>query len=494
MFAFHSRRMCWLGMPFALIGIRLFVQAVASPLITSPTEFDHTSAYVVAISSSETDLAVGLIVISYSAIVIGMLANGSFVRGDTRFQRKKPLIALDTQKARLASWAVFSFGVLCQIASFLLLSRTTAVADMASTRAVFTDGAALTNPLYQNARMFGGWMQWGAFGLILFAATPPQRIVGILGALGYTFFFALAGSRTSVVLSVLTLMILQHYGVKKLSTNAWVGAFALALICISATNLHRTGNVNAIDAGANVVSRVVMDSAANEVGSIVRLCPKQIPFQNGATFLSGLGHFLPGLNIPGAKNAYRLVATVTMGKAYFRDRHGGGETFSLAAECYLNFGYAGVFLVPLGLGLLFGYLFNRHQENRNDPIVLLATVGVWTVFFGSIDAKPAPAIATMGMSMFVPIAIIATFGARHRTRAREFAVLFVASAFIYLAWRISEYEWLKYVEMAILAIVVTLSAVIIYTSKHAQIRAANRGVELGHSLPRSNRVQSIGKG
>lgn len=439
--ALRLSRRYWIGFPLAVIALRMLIQGGIAPMITDPTQQIKESYYVMPVKPQDLPGVIGVVVLSYLLVGAGMLLGGGLKR--TPVPRTPPTFSARTlNNARVVSWFVFGIGLVCQLIALRILLQSYSIGALASERALFTDPAALRNPVYGNAVTLSSWMQWGALGIMLFNGGRRANVLAGIGgvALG-VLLFSLHGSRASTILLLVSMVVVYHFGVRRISLKKLAVLAVVGVMVLGALTVHRRGYSSMSDGVQDFFYSVFSDTTVAEVGSVFYLFPDRIDFFHGKSFLVGIGAAFPGVEVD-AVNPFHHVAGVLHGASYVRG--GGGETFPMVAEAYMNYGYPGVVAVPLLVGLLFGFLFRRCQGYRENPFVLLFAIAVWLKFIPAIDAKTAIVLGGSLLGTVLPIAIIATF-CDTRGRYTLFKTILWSSAVVFAVWRVSGNAHLKLV-------------------------------------------------
>lgn len=439
--ALRLSRRHWIGLPLAVIALRMFVQGGVAPMIKDPTQEVKDSYYQMLLNPQDVPDAIGLVVLSYLLVGAGMLLWGGLGRMPTL--KTSPIFGPRTLKnARAVSWFVFGIGLVCHMIALWILLQYNSIGELASERSLFTERAVRGNPVYGNAVTLSSWMQWGALGIMLFNGGRRANVLAGMGGIALNvLLFMLHGSRASTILLFVSMVMVYHFGVRRLSVKKLAVFVMVGVIALAALTMHRRGYDSMHNAVDDFFYSLFSDTTVAEVGSVFSLFPDRIDFLHGKSYLVGVGAAFPGLEID-AVNPFHHVAGALRGRRYIRG--GGGETFPLVAEAYMNFGYPGVVVVPLLVGILFGFLFRRCQEYRENPFVLLFATAVWLKFISAIDAKTAIVLGGSILGTVLPLAIIATFsdtGGRYT----PFKTMLWFSTMVFLAWRVSGSTYLKLV-------------------------------------------------
>lgn len=451
--ALRLSRRYWIGFPLAVIALRMLIQGGIAPMITDPTQQIKESYYVMPVKPQDLPGVIGVVVLSYLLIAVGMIFVGGLKR--TPVSGTSPTFDARTlHNARMVSWFVFGVGLAGNLAALWILLQGGSIGALASERAMFTDPVALRNPVYGNAVTISSWMQWGALGIMLFNGGRRANVqAGVGGVALNVILFMLHGSRASTILLLVSTAAVYHFGVRRLSLKKVAVLGVMGVIALGALTVHRRGYDSIGDGVQDFIYSVFSDTTVAEVGSVFYLFPDRIDFLHGKSFLIGIGAAFPGVEVD-AVNPFHYVAGELHGRGYVRG--GGGETFPMVAEAYMNYGYPGVVVVPLLVGLLFGFLFRRCQGYRENPFVLLFATVLWLKFIPAIDAKTPIVLGGSLLGAVLPLAIIVTF-CEASGKYVLFKMFFWSSALVFVAWRVSGNAHLKIVLVSAMFLVHALA-------------------------------------
>jgi hypothetical protein len=186
----------------------------------------------------------------------------------------------------------------------------------------------------------------------------------VVGALIWFPFCYLSDQRGLMLFSVVTYLIAYNRCVKRLSA----GRVAVAILAVCALVLVKT--ITRLQLGGAELQDTVAQTLANLVGqnliehskmvAIIKAIPDQINFQAGFTYLNSILVLIPRSLFPD-KPFVNLDTTI--GQSVFGCDALGACAVppGLLGESYLNFGIAGLVLVPILSGTLIGKLDLRFR-------------------------------------------------------------------------------------------------------------------------------------
>jgi hypothetical protein len=203
-------------------------------------------------------------------------------------------------------------------------------------------------------------------GTILVVTANAQlvgRIATRIDVILFVPFVALtlvAGGRDDFLPPVLFGVWAYHTMVRRLSPARVAVAILVIAVLFQAVGGGRLGG-ELLPGPGQAIERtmVAIGTPTNDVSEIVRRVPSTYGYKLGSTYLAGLERQLPSpianrlFGIPDDTGAYVFREIL----AFTDPNYGFG--FSLPAEGYLNFGFAGSLAAALILGALLGFSFRR---------------------------------------------------------------------------------------------------------------------------------------
>jgi oligosaccharide repeat unit polymerase len=107
----------------------------------------------------------------------------------------------------------------------------------------------------------------------------------------------------------------------------------------------------------------------------MQFVPEEISFKHGQTYLGALARPIPRALWPSKPRAADTELTEKIFPTIARG--GGGFSFSLFGEPFLNFGWLGVFLIPALLGVVWRALYVWFQRAPRNPSVIALYAVNW---------------------------------------------------------------------------------------------------------------------
>lgn len=170
-----------------------------------------------------------------------------------------------------------------------------------------------------------------------------------------TFALLILGGRTPILIIFIELIVCNIV-VKKVPTKKMI-KFAIIMVLIVGMLGFLRGMISN-SSNANLISSIksIMLNGNYNLNYIFNKFPKQIPFQYGYTYLINFQMLMPGPDID-----FTLWLKEKLGLKF----NGGGVTPTIIGEFYINFGYFGIAIGMLIMGILFRKL-NIFLEKHND--------------------------------------------------------------------------------------------------------------------------------
>lgn len=181
-------------------------------------------------------------------------------------------------------------------------------------------------------------------------------------------FYIIRGSRTNIVYFLLIMLLIRnHY--KKIKIKSIVIIFIILLAGLSILQVLRTYMSGE---QTNFIGNIygILEVGSINLNYIVMNFPDKINFQYGYTFLINILMLLPGPD---------LDFTLWLKQALGMDFAGGGVTPTIIGEGYINFGYIGIIVTMLVVGLI-GTTLDKRYSNQNKDCVWASYLSV--LFFG----------------------------------------------------------------------------------------------------------------
>jgi oligosaccharide repeat unit polymerase len=197
-----------------------------------------------------------------------------------------------------------------------------------------------------------------------------------------TFFFV--GDRSDGTMALIAALWLYEKAVRKAPRSFLVAVIATLLVLYPLVFVTRglTGGerlstdvwINALSKVGNPVQNSVVEMGGSlaVLAHVIDLVPSTRSFDFGMSYLSALGSIVPNFSGDLHPSAKRSLSTwlITTIDPYMA-AHGGGKGFSVLAEAYVNFGWAGIVVIMwlLGAGLA---RVTRWADSTQDPAVWAA--------------------------------------------------------------------------------------------------------------------------
>jgi hypothetical protein len=193
--------------------------------------------------------------------------------------------------------------------------------------------------------------------------------VGLASVLLFTL-----GGRSNLVEFWVLLLVIYHYGVRRLGVRAAATFLAVALAFLSLAGWYRASTAESVNApqfrASNVLSpRKVAGEVLNYDVSPLDVfvlaldkVPREIPYRMGGSIADTVYQPIPRSLIANKPP----VLTAWYKQELLGRTDGGGIRASALGEGYINFGYAGIAVLLFAYGLLAGWFRNILVARRHD--------------------------------------------------------------------------------------------------------------------------------
>ena len=201
---------------------------------------------------------------------------------------------------------------------------------------------------------------------------------------------ALCGDRTTGLAGILVLIYLRYKlnssrNNKKNIVYLLFGGVALMFLVSSIANFRSTGSFSDFSVGSNLILGFVSELGFSVVPllSIMDICPRYLPFQNGTIYLeSFIGGCIPSFLDPTGTISY--INSLSRSFETFQSTYFGLDSFgigwSLNADSFLNFGWAGLFALVIVNYIIFIFLNKSSlvSKDRNFYLyIVCALLFMW---------------------------------------------------------------------------------------------------------------------
>jgi len=227
-------------------------------------------------------------------------------------------------------------------------------------------------------------------------------IFGLSSGLWLAFCF-LSDQRGALLFSVVTYLIAYHRYISRVSkiTTLTTVSLALALVVVRTVLRIQSGAGAFQEDFANVLGNFVGQNLIEHAKmiSIVKAVPEFIDFQYGFTYLNAILQLIPRALFP-AKPFVNLDTTI--GNQVFDCNMFGACAVppGLLAESYLNFGVAGVALLPMAMGVLIGKIDSAFKNAERgclyDLFYLASLLYLGMAILGSGISSSITSVITQG--------------------------------------------------------------------------------------------------
>lgn len=170
-------------------------------------------------------------------------------------------------------------------------------------------------------------------------------------------FYIIRGSRTSIIRMFILIFMIRNYH-KPVPPRKLLTVGAAALFAITGLQILRTSMSNEQASFLKTFYEQMQVGSIN-LNYIYNIFPSEYNYQLGYTFLINLIMLLPGEGID-----FTLWLKEKIGISFA----GGGVTPTIIGEGYINFGYIGVILIMLIVGII-GKKLNDSYFDKNSNII-----------------------------------------------------------------------------------------------------------------------------
>ena len=430
----RSRWPGWIGVPFIVLTAITVLDVGVSP-ITGRFLGHPNITSLGFVGPGEVPGAIRLILINTLVIAVGM-ALAWWI-----WDRKKPaqnrVARVDyspatTAMAWKASLALFLFGGFCNLVVLAFLLRGYSIFEIAPSRLVFVAEDVVFNPIYNYARTLSDTLTIGAWGMLLFSGKDKGLLrLALIANAADIFLHVLFGSRLSVVISLIAVMMLYHYGIKPIKLRHVVVFMLAGLFSLVALRGLRAPG-EAVQVVLAIIPDILVTESVNEAAFAVRVFPNQLPHVGSGPLIGSLGHFFPTIDVTWGQNLWLwLVENLRGGRNPIAGI--GGEHYAPAAEHFMQFGLLGVILFGLGLGLFYGRIFTWQKRQPSNLFLLMLATYAFQGFFASVlDGKMIAWVGGIGFAALLPIGFLAavTHGRRNFEHTFLMALFVCALSFL----------------------------------------------------------------
>lgn len=221
-----------------------------------------------------------------------------------------------------------------------------------------------------------------AFGLVMYMLSSAFRTGKLFSSklplimfLVFISIVALEGNRTEVLIFAIPVILIRHYFVKRIKIRYLICIAVAALVLFAAIGVARNIAMDPtqmwkeyqykkesaeVDWTTSIVemggSFLVMSITCGDV-------PQQEPYWLGASWRDSAIHFVPFLQRVAIKSGISTWAPSEWITVSYFGIDAAGRGFTVAAEGYLNFGFAGAFLELMFFGFFIRWLSARFSRN-----------------------------------------------------------------------------------------------------------------------------------
>lgn len=283
--------------------------------------------------------------------------------------------------------------------------------------------------------------------LILIGLSGRNRIKQVVAA-GFAllalvaFFFA--GGRGRLAYFVVGCLIVWHERVGRISYRQIVVIGGAGAVLITVISFLRRGEsqLTMMSTLSALIYTFANPDRVDSIAWIRDVFPSTQPFTGGSSILNSLYQVVPFIAFPGISSMWGTMADTQFGGERF-SAGAGAWNFHGAAEFYMNFGVAGVWVGFFLLGVILSSLFTYVRRRRGElfPTVILATA--IPLFSVGVGTRPNDSLAGFAISLWMMGAVAAAMNPR---RTLNLSVLLggLLCVMLFLGWKILGSEELRW--------------------------------------------------
>ncbi len=418
----------WYGLPLIIVigvatlaaGISPIVEGLADGPLGQLAKF--TDLDITEYANDEVPGAIGLILIGYGSLALGMLVvlaignnrhgkrSGTLMGKSWRQQWFDPAT---TDQLWRASLVLLGVGLICYCYIMYRLAQVTPVAEWTASRALYTSVFFSEDPLYNHAISLSSTMELGAWAMLIFAPPRRERLIPALVAnAAYLALQVLFGGRLRLIVGFYAVVVVYHYGVRPLRVREWIAIPIVGMMAFVVLETWRYGLDDLQASLQGVAESLFVPRSIGEATWALRYWPDAIPYFGGKTTLHGLRQALPTVEFwdsIGTERTWQYMVDLFYGgKNLSVFRYGGGAHFGYPVEEFIDLGPLGTVAAGLFYGFLLGWPFEWSSRQPRNPFQLLLTVIAISVLLMGLEGKMATAVGYFFFFRLLPIGLMSS--------------------------------------------------------------------------------------
>ncbi len=454
----------WLGYPLVLLIFQAVRDLGTGPIILEMNRVTYDSAlFYVLPEGQEAFRGASVLFLHYISVALGLLMIWWLGKVIYPFRPRTDVLR-DLELGMLKrGWYVgmvfFFLGVCANLISLTFVLRSFSLLELARFRAVFTDEAALSNPIYGYARLLTSFTLTGALAMFIFSNRNKGRVfLATLAIVIFVGFETLYGGRGRVLTGLVCFWLAYTSVGYRISLRMIILMGAIGSGALIALNSLRFG-IGDFSSGFTSALFDLMGADYGRLGQtiwIMRIFPDVINYTGWQNLVGAIAAVIPRLEIPGTGSMWEYVVEYFYG-GVSPYRGIGGVNYASAAETYSWGGVPTVVFFGILAGAFYGLIFEwqrRSPWNKFLQVYVIQVVG-WYFFVG-LQAR-MPDFLGRAMLQIVPIAVMAALTV-HRKDNMPFLTLLWFDFVAILAW----YEFRDLLDLSWLRIGVLATVPLVY--------------------------------
>lgn len=394
--------------------------------------------------------ALGLGLQAGIALAIGFLLYKWYPRASQKVDRKRDCPE-EAEKAHfgdvawLPSVITASLGAVLWLLWIQIAGGFAAAFEGGMRERIFSAGLEIETSFSVYIRMGVQFLPLGALMMIGLAGRDRRKQVVAAGfVLLALIAFFIAGGRGRLAYFVVGCLIVWHERIGRVSLKhiAVVGAAGAVLMVVISFLRGGESQLTWISMLSALVFTFANPDRVESIAWIRDIFPAIEPFTGGSSILNSLYNVFPFIVFPGMSSMWGTVADTLFGGERL-NTGSGGWNFHGAAEFYMNFGVAGIWVGFFLLGVILSSLFAYVGRRRGDlfPTIILATAV--PLFSVGVGTRPNDSLAGFAITLSMMGAVASAMNIR-RSLNRSVLLGGLLSVMLFFGWKILGSEELRW--------------------------------------------------
>lgn len=412
-----SKLSLWVLYPLIAIIIQVTRNLIISPLMSLfAGDFKSSSqdVKIVNIDQSDAWIGMGLILITYICIAMGMWVSTHLFKQSSRHRvnpHEKALLVYSKgsiSRAWRMSFIVFVIGILAHGYVFKSLLSTLSLAQIAAERAAFSSALTVESAAFLYAKVISSFALIGSISLASFSRGQAQFKISLFAFFCTLISIMAYGGRATVLYALTAYLLNYHLTVRPLKIKSvFAAGIVAAVFFIGVSYLRFSGKNLSIFEIFKYGLYATGASRIDQATWISSLFPDYIPYLGVMVPIAVLARLMPGLEVVEVKDLWgTIVDYFYSGKSYMAGI--GGENYPTGAELYSWGGLTSVLFFGSLAGAFFAKTFWWGRKNPNNILInnFLVIVLVYA-FFSGIESRLYSTISGLGYS-FLALGFLAS--------------------------------------------------------------------------------------